>query len=169
VVITGSRHAASCSWQWRCCSFAALSRETLPNEGPSTVMSQLPALSCDVHACRQTGGAPVNGVQARCWQGCLCLPLRCVCGKMFRQPEHVRWLVEREHGIPADWTSRDYSYHHHYSAAPHCTQFVMYPFMPAAFCYMRPSADVCGATLQACSLFPADRFPPLPLCCSGST
>jgi len=52
-----------------------------------------------------------------------------VCGRTFLQPEHL--CRHAEHSIPADWASSDYSCYRHDPAAPHHTQFALYPSTPA--------------------------------------
>jgi len=118
------------------------------------VTSQLLALSCNVHAHRQTGGAPVNRAWAQCCQGYV----HCnVCGKTFPRPERVRWHVEcDEHDVLADCASGDYSYHRHQPAAPHATQFALYPSTTACRVWLHVSLGTCmWGTQQAHSLFPA--------------
>jgi len=59
-------------------------------------------------------------VEHRCAAGKDVCAQHCeVCAKTSPWPECVRQHAEREHTVPADWASCDYSYHH--PAAPHCT------------------------------------------------
>jgi len=64
-----------------------------------------------------------------------------VCGKTLPRPDCMRC----ERNVPADWASSNYSYYHRHLAAPHRTQFALYPSIPAGFGYMSPSAAACGA------------------------
>ena len=70
---------------------------------------------------------------------------RCTCcyHRNISRIHSVCMHTKCEHSVPADWASCDYSYCRHHPAAPHCTQFALYP---------SASVAACGSTPQACSL-----------------
>ena len=103
------------------------------------------------------------------WQG----RLHCdVCGKMFPRPECMcrHRHAEHEHNILADSASSNYSYYCHHPAAPHHTQFTLYPSMNGRQVRdTSPWMAACGAHYEHVVSSRLTTMLPPSLCRSGSS